>query len=413
MSYFMVSTNADQRPGWSWSKVAALAGLCLVIAASLALLGCGDVFRPVANPQLKPGGDPAAVRLAIVVSQGAPGQFGAATQVNVSGDTNSGNFPLGHNPVYAAIFAARVWIANQSDDSISFYSTSDVVGTQASSITLPAGSSPGFMTGAGLTLYVANSGNNTVSAISTPISALSATINVGSTPVALAATPGSTKLYCVNKGSNNVSVISTADFSQIGSPIAVGASPVWAVMRPDGAALYVVNQGSGTVSVISTSTDTVVATLSVGTLPNNAVYDSSLQRLYVTNPGSNSISVFNASAPVPTLLNTVTVGAAPVRVTALADGSRFYTANSGCSDIIDLQNCSGSTVSVVDAGSFQVRKTITVGTTPVWIDAASDGTKVFVTNRDSNNISDIRTLDDTVVVTLASGAPRPLFVVNQ
>ena len=408
MAYFMVSANAARRPS---SKLAV--STALLVAASLVLAGCGDVFRPVANPQLKPGGDPAAIRLAIVVSQGSAGQFGAATQLNVSGDTNSGNFPLGHNPVFASIFLGRVWISNQADDSISFYSISALPGTQASSLTLPAGSNPGFLAGSGLTLYVANSGNNTVSAISTPISALAATINVGSTPTALAVTPDGAKLYVVNKGSGNVSVISTADFTQVGSPIAVGVSPIWAVMRPDGSALYVVNQGSGTVSVINTSTDTVAATLNVGTLPSNAVYDASLQRLYVTNSGSNSVSVLNASAAIPTLLNTVTVGSAPVRVAALADGSRFYTANSGCTDIINLANCTGNTVTVVDALSLQVRKTITVGTAPMWLDASSDGTKVFVVNRESNNISDIRTLDDTVVVTLASGAPRPMFVVSQ
>src|SRR5574340_822488 len=98
MSYCMLSPNAGQRAGGFLPKGAALAGLGLVMAASLVLLGCGDVFRPVANPELKPGGDPAGVRLAIVISEGAPGQFGAATQIDVSGDTNSGNSPLGHNP---------------------------------------------------------------------------------------------------------------------------------------------------------------------------------------------------------------------------------------------------------------------------------------------------------------------------
>ncbi len=99
------------------------------------------------------------------------------------------------------------------------------------------------------------------------------------------------------------------------------------------------------------------------------------------------------------LLATTTVGVAPIAIAPLADGTRVYVANSG-----------SASVSVVDAGSFAVRKNIAVGTTPVSIAASSDSIRVVVANRDSNNISSIRTSDDTVITTIASASPKPIFV---
>jgi DNA-binding beta-propeller fold protein YncE len=66
---------------------------------------------------------------------------------------------------------------------------------------------------------------------------------------------------------------------------------------------------------------------------------------------------------------------------------------------------------VLDAVSLAVRKTIVVGATPVSLAADPGSTKVVVANRDSNNISSIRTSDDTVINTNAAGAPQPTFVV--
>ena len=77
------------------------------VAAALAwviLTGCGDVYRPVANPVLKPGGDPTAIHVALVLSNNA-GALGIGTVVDVSGDTNVGNFPIGRSPVHAAFVA--------------------------------------------------------------------------------------------------------------------------------------------------------------------------------------------------------------------------------------------------------------------------------------------------------------------
>jgi YVTN family beta-propeller protein len=383
------------------------------VAAALAwviLIGCGDVYRPVANPVLKPGGDPQPTHFALVLSNnsGAPGM---ASVVDVSGDTNIGNFVVGRGAVHASFKsgAALVLVANKNDDTLSLF-TPSVQGSTVTTITLPAGSAPVFVGSTeGGTIYVANSGTNSVGVINLVQAIQQTSFPVGRTPVALAETPDATRLYIVNQGDGTVTAVSPTGGSVL-TTIPVGNSPVAAAINSSGSTLYVVNQGSGTISVIDTATNTVTATLATGASPRFLAYDSHLRRLYVANTGSNTISVFNADVGL-TPLATVTVGAGPASIAPLPDGTRIYVANAGCSDAVNLAGCSGNTVTVVDALSFAVRKTIPVGSAPVSLGADPGSTKVVVANRDSNSISSIRTSDDTIINTLASGSPQPTFVV--
>jgi YVTN family beta-propeller protein len=382
------------------------------VAAALAwvfLGGCGDAYRPVANPVLKPGGDPQTTRVAVVISNnnGSPGM---ASSIDVSGDTNIGNFLVGRGPVHAAFipFSIQAMVANKNDDSVAYY-TPLVLGSAVTFITLPAGSAPVYLaTTQSNLMYVANSGTNSVGAITTGTFVLQTTIPVGRSPVALAETPDGSLLYSVNQGDGTVSKISTQSNSVVAT-IQVGSSPVAAAMNPDGKTVYVANQGSGTVSAINTASNSVV-TVAAGASPRFLIYDSGRRRLYVANTGSNSISIYDADIGL-TLIQTVAVGAGPTSIAALPDGTRLYVANAGCTDAVNLTGCSGTTVSVVDALSLAIRKTITVGSTPLSLAADSASTKVIVANRDSNTISSIRTSDDTVVNTNASGSPQPTFVV--
>src|ERR1700736_3417162 len=54
---------------------------------------------------------------------------------------------------------------------------------------------------------------------------------------------------------------------------------------------YVANEHSNTVSVIDTATNTLVATIPVGTIPFAVAVTPNGKRVYVTNDGSNTVSV--------------------------------------------------------------------------------------------------------------------------
>lgn len=388
------------------------AALWALASLTLFLAGCGDTYRPIAIPTLQPGGDPQLARIAAVVSNNNGGA-GAVTTVDATGDTNIGNFQVGNDPVHAAYWvgsSTRVYVANRSADSISYYSPLQTT-APVSTLALPVGSRPVFISAQTVSfIYVAESGTNNLAVIDTGLGALSKEIPVGINPVAVAQTPDGNWVYVANKGSGTVSVIS-APTQTISATLPVGGSPVWLAAKSDSSTIYVLNQASASITVIDTGNQAVVATVPTGPSPRMMVYDAVNKRLYVANTGGNTVSVYNADLQVPTLAATVTVGAGPSSVAPLSDGSRFYVTNAGCADPVNLTGCNGNTVSVVDALSFAVRKTVTVGSTPVWADASTESTRVVVANRDSDNVSDIRTLDDTVVGTVNAAAPRPVFVV--
>ena len=84
--------------------------------------------------------------------------------------------------------------------------------------------------------------------------------------LALAACPAEAApfLYVANTGDNTVSVIDTATNTVVGLPIPVGNAPETLAVTPNGTKVYVTNVGDNTVSVIKTATNTVVATVPAG-----------------------------------------------------------------------------------------------------------------------------------------------------
>ena len=377
-------------------------GILQVLVGLLSLFfiaGCGDTFRPIATPLPKPSANPSEPHTAVVIFKTAPGSISGALppansmQINVAGESISGQVPLGIDPVYATISSSVISV-NQTDSSLSIYGTASGNFSATSTpppsvltVSLPGDARPTFAVQAAGAIYVALSGTapNSVGIVSSG-NAFNGEVPVGTNPTALVALPNGSKVYSINQGSNNVSVINTSD-NTVGATISVGTTPVWGVVSPDGARVYVLNQGSNNVSVIDTASDSVTATVTVGTNPNYAIYDLHLNRVYVTNQGSNTLSAIDADSTSPNFNKNIAEialqGTGPSTVTVLPESSRIYVANSG----------SGN-VSVINTLSNQVVKTISVAGQPVSIAASPDRTKVVVANQ-AGYVSMINTLNDT------------------
>ena len=76
----------------------------------------------------------------------------------------------------------------------------------------------------------------------------------------------------------------------------MGAFPDGLVLTPNGRKLYCANNLDGTVSVVDTTTNTVTATIPVGSNPITAAITQNGQRVYVTNLNSNDVSVIDVSS---------------------------------------------------------------------------------------------------------------------
>src|SRR5260370_28537725 len=119
---------------------AAAGVVCLVLLA-----GCGDTFRPVANPIPQPGGNPVGTIENSIVLATNGASPGTTTNINVSGDTVVAVLPVGVYPVHAAIIAADLFFANRDSDNLSAYPASAGAAAAVTTIPLPAVAKPLFI----------------------------------------------------------------------------------------------------------------------------------------------------------------------------------------------------------------------------------------------------------------------------
>jgi YVTN family beta-propeller protein len=86
-----------------------------------------------------------------------------------------------------------------------------------------------------------------------------------------------------------VSVIDTGTNS-VTATLTVGSGPRGVAITPDGSTAYVANGGGETVSVIDTGTNSVTATLTVGSNPTGVAFTPNSATAYVSNYTSGSVS---------------------------------------------------------------------------------------------------------------------------
>jgi YVTN family beta-propeller protein len=393
----------------------------------LLCLGCGETYRPVANPVIPNQPNPAFTHVIMVISDNGVNNPGASTTIDVSGDTATSQSQTGLGPVHAALTSGtQVFVANSLEDTISEFSVAGPAPVITISLPSSCGSPPcsmpvfigGTETG---TVYVANSKGNTVSAIATATDLVTNNITVGTSPVALAETPDTQKVYVANQGTNgsggSVTAINTVDKSVVvNAPLANfgWVSPAWVVARSDSQRIYVLDRGSGLVAAIDTSSDAVVSSISVGIGANFMIYDSRLNRIYVVNPGANTVTSLDASTD--TLPATPISVANPKSVAALPDGTRFYISSGTVSGKIVR-----SKVTVINASDFTVKTTISLTSVPAacavktWAElsvaAAADSSRVYVGNCDAGDTAIIQTSNDTLVMQMPapfSAQPPPM-----
>jgi YVTN family beta-propeller protein len=199
--------------------------------------------------------------------------------------------------------------------------------------------------------------------------------------------------YITNWNDNTVSVINVAT-NTVTATIPVGTSPYGVSVSPDGSTVYVTNCGSNNVSVINTATNTVTATIPVA-YPNCVAVSPDGSTAYVTtwNSSINTLSLINTATNAVT--TTINIGYDPVGICVTPDGSTVYIANDS--------DGHGNTVSVISTATNTITATIKVGSCPNFISVSPDGSTLYVSNQFSNTVSVISTATNTVTATINVG----------
>jgi len=279
--------------------------------------------------------------------------------INVASGKLVATIPVGKAPASVALDPVNgyVYVTNNDSDSIS------VIDGASNSVlkTIPVGGihPDGIaLDTANNCLYVAEHGNGAGGDVVSVINATSNTdaldINAIYHPTGVVYDSLNGEVY-VTTGGSGVLVINPST-NKITTQISVGTSPEGIAFDPTNGDLYVANTLSGTVSVIAGSSDTVIATINVGTssvnsVPYRVAFDSANGYVMVTNDYSSGVSVINGTTN--TVFKNIFTGfqSEPADLAIDPDNGNMYVVGHATDSLIVIS--SSLTASYMDAsGGF-------------------------------------------------------------
>jgi YVTN family beta-propeller protein len=200
---------------------------------------------------------------------------------------------------------------------------------------------------------------------------------------------GETFAYVVND--STVSVIDAATDS-VSATVSLGSTfgGYGVAITPNGAKGYVTVRS--TVFVLDTETNSVIDTILLG---NNAF------GVAITPDGTKAyVAQLNVVSVIETATNdviaTVPVGSNPREIAITPDGTKAY-----------VTNFISGTVSVINTATNTLLTTVPVGSYPLGVAITPNGSKAYIANGGSNTISIISTITDTVTGTVNGWSSIP------
>ena len=213
-------------------------------------------------------------------------------------------------------------------------------------------------------IYIANSGDNTVSVYQATSSGIGETqaagspILVGAVPESIAVDQTTYSVFVTDSGGNTLTVIqpntSVYPITFTATAVNVGSEPVGVAVYASTDTVYVANYGSGTVSVLNGFTYATIATINVGGNPTGIDIDTVAATAYVANAATDTLSVINLTNNTP-MTSTISVGSSPFGVAVL-----FNPSNTAYPLLAYVTNQGSNTVTVIDLATGQAIATIVV-----------------------------------------------------
>lgn len=180
------------------------------------------------------------------------------------------------------------------------------------------------------------------------------------------------------------------------STIPVGKYPHGLRPSPDGKWVYVANAKDTTLSVIDTATNTKVADIEVGQKPVQVAFSPDGKFVYFSLNAENAIGKVDVASR--TLVGKVKVEGGPIQVFVTPDNKNILAANQG------TQDNPSTTVSIIDAATFTVAKTIETGKGAHGVVIDPSGKHAYITNIYGNNLAVIDLATRQVVKTIPTGS---------
>ena len=247
-------------------------------------------------------------------------------------------------------------------------------------------------------LYVVNRDTASVSVIdsrtNTPVGA-PIELGVGTDPESVAISPDGTRAYVASDAADAVFVIDTRSNRVVAPPISV-QSPAAIAVAPDGKTAYVVEEDvDAEIFSIDTATNQVIGPpIEVEGIPRDLAVTPDGRSIYVVGDRVNVVDVGSGA-----VVRRVAVGVAPEGVVISPDGTRAYVVNFSSRD-----------VSVIDTRTNElIGAPIPVGIGPERLAISPNGRNVYVSNLEADSVSVIDTGTNRVAATIPVG-DRPMGI---
>lgn len=228
------------------------------------------------------------------------------------------------------------------------------VATRTKVKTLPGGSDPEAFDISldDKLLFVSNEDVGLTSIVDIATGQVLGTVKVGEEPEGVTIQPDGKVVWVTGETDHNIVGI-TVDSHKVVADIEVGQRPRMVEFLPDGSKAYVTNEVSGTVSVIDMAARKKIKAIEMGknARPMGLAVARDGKRVYASLGRGKTVAAIDPTTD--SVLATVEVGTRPWGIALSPDGTKLYSANGP-----------DNTVSVVDLATMTVIKKIPVGTVP-------------------------------------------------
>lgn len=173
---------------------------------------------------------------------------------------------------------------------------------------------------------------------------------------------------------NYITVVATNSHKVVAEIPTTSKSPSHIDFSRDGSLAYVANILSNNITLISTETFNIIATIPVGTIPNEVEPSADDKFLYVANVTDGTVSVIDLINRKE--IETIKSGEGTHGLALSADGKFLFASNRISNDLIK-----------VDLDSNELKGKVLTGKTANHVSLVPGTDKLYVTNKDSNDLT--------------------------
>jgi YVTN family beta-propeller protein len=242
--------------------------------------------------------------------------------------------------------------------------------------------------------YVTNADSGTVSVFDVVNVRLDREVQVGQRPVAVAVIPTRNEVYVVNQGAaggqGSISVLN-AENNSVTATIPLHKESQSIDIDAEHDLAYVANWGSNSVSVVDVKNKREIAQIGTGEHPATARVAPDGKTIVVPNRGGNSVSIVDAESRRIRAIFEGCPGASDAVV--LPDSSKTFVA---CSAGHQLMAITLANSKFNLNGPDRLEAMMNVGRAPVHLALKPDGGELFVSNEQSDSISEVVTTTNDV-----------------